>query len=677
VSSTKARPDKGGGGDGVGKALARSLGARLEEFPGVPRTMLEVRVRWVLLMVVAVANTGGLLVVLLMATFVVPDPPLDDPGQAHLVNALALFGYPIVAGPLALHIGFRLWLPVIRLVREGGVPDQQQRRAVLLGPLRVALVLGTGWVIGAIGWFVLDLILFTPRLAVKVGLTAILGAMTTCTVVYLLSERLLRPAAALVLATERPRRIKLPGATTRVVLAWALGTAIPIFGLMCVAIAALAVPGIETTQLSITILGLGGVALLVGLPIIYIAIRAIADPIKSVRKGMALVEKGDLETEVEVYDASEIGQLQAGFNHMVAGLRENARLRDLFGRHVGEEVADLAFERGDIELGGETREVAVLFVDIAGSTTLAETRAPDEVVVLLNLFFGVVVEAVNGHGGWINKFEGDAALAIFGAPTEQEDPAGAALGAARELALRLTSEVPQLIAGIGVSAGPVVAGYIGAEQRFEYTVIGDPVNEAARLSDLAKVSPGRVLASGTVLELAHLAEADEWDIGKPVTLRGRSRQTRLASPRPAVIPEIAAADGGRRRRRRRLRRPRVRPAIRRAATPEPPPPSPPSSGPPSPSPPSPSRPSSEPATPERPPTPESWTSEPGTRKPRTPKPGTPEPTAPERPPASEPRAPKQGSRKSGVRKSGTRKQATPESATPERPPAPPSPPHPA
>ncbi|MBO2454495.1 adenylate/guanylate cyclase domain-containing protein [Actinomadura barringtoniae] len=523
--------------------------------------MLEVRVRWVLLVVVAVANTGGLLVVLLMATFVVPDPPLENADQAHLVNALALFGYPIAAMPLALYIGFRLWLPVIRLVREGGVPDQQQRRAVLLGPLRVALVLGAGWMIGAIGWFVIDLMLFTPRLAVKVGLTAILGAMTTCTVVYLLSERLLRPAAALVLATERPRRIKLPGAITRVVLAWALGTAVPIFGLMCVGIAALAVPGIKATQLSITILGLGAVALLVGLPIIYIAIRAIADPIKSVRRGMAQVEKGDLDTEVEVYDASEIGQLQAGFNHMVAGLRENARLRDLFGRHVGEDVADLAFER-DIELGGETREVAVLFVDIAGSTTLAETRAPDEVVVLLNLFFGVVVEAVNGHGGWINKFEGDAALAIFGAPAELEDPAGAALGAARDLAVRLTDEVPQLIAGIGVSAGPVVAGYIGAEQRFEYTVIGDPVNEAARLSDLAKVSPGRVLASGTVLELAHLAEADEWDVGKPVTLRGRSRQTRLATPRPRVIPEIASPDGGGRRRR--LRRPRVRRGIRRA-----------------------------------------------------------------------------------------------------------------
>ncbi|KAB2380116.1 adenylate/guanylate cyclase domain-containing protein, partial [Actinomadura montaniterrae] len=506
--------------------------------PGVPRTMLEVRVRWVLAVVVVVANIVGGLVVLLFATFVVPDPPLRDPEHVHLVNAVAFFGYPVVAGPIALVAGLWLWRPVVSLVRGGGMPDRVQGRAVLLGPLRLTVLVGALWGVGAAGWAGLDVVLFTGRLAVKTGLTCLLGAATTCTIVYLLSERLLRPAAALVLAAERPRRFRLPGVTTRVMLAWALGTAIPVFGLICVAVAALAAPDIDVTQLAITILGLGGAALAVGVYVTYMATRAIADPIKSVRTGMAQVERGDLGAEVAVYDASEVGQLQAGFNHMVAGLRENARLRDLFGRHVGEEVAGLALERGDIELGGETREVAVLFVDLTGSTRLADTRGPDEVVGLLNRFFGVVVAVVARHGGWINKFEGDAALAIFGAPTELEDSAGGALGAARELAVRLRAEVPVLDAGIGVSAGPVVAGYIGAEQRFEYTVIGDPVNEAARLSDLAKASPGRVLASGTVLELAHLAEADEWEFGRSVTLRGRSRPTRLGAPRPPRAPVV-------------------------------------------------------------------------------------------------------------------------------------------
>ncbi|WP_344953789.1 adenylate/guanylate cyclase domain-containing protein [Actinomadura miaoliensis] len=527
--------------------MARGLGARLD-LPGVPRTMLEMRVRWVLLVVVGLANLGGAAVVLLFAIFVVPDPPLADPEYARVVNTIAFFSYPVVAAPVTLLVGLRLWRPVVRLVRDKGVPDAAQRRAVLLGPLRLTLLVGVMWGGGAAGWAVLDLTLFTGRLAVKAGLTCLLGAMTTCTIVYLLSERLLRPAAALVLASEPPRGLRLPGVTTRVMLAWALGTAIPILGLICVAIAALVTPGIGTAQLATTVLGLGGAALVVGMQVTYIATRAVADPIASVREGMARVERGDLGAQVEVYDASEVGQLQAGFNHMVAGLREHQRLRDLFGRHVGEEVAHLALESGDIRLGGETREVAVLFVDLAGSTRLADSRSPDQVVVLLNAFFGVVVNVVGRHGGWINKFEGDAALAIFGAPTRLPDAAGAALGAARELAARLRTEVPQLDAGVGVSAGPVVAGYIGAEQRFEYTVIGDPVNEAARLSDLAKTFPGRVLASGALLRAARPAEAEEWELGASVILRGRSKPTRLTMPRPPFVPTA---------RRRLLPRPRV------------------------------------------------------------------------------------------------------------------------
>ena len=198
---------------------------------------------------------------------------------------------------------------------------------------------------------------------------------------------------------------------------------------------------------------------------------------------------------MDVYDGSEIGQLQAGFNSMVDGLRERERIQDLFGRHVGEEVARAALEQG-IELGGEVRDVAVLFTDVVGSTQLAAERPPEEVVELLNRFFAVVVEVVRKHGGWVNKFEGDAALAIFGAPTTLDDAAAAALAAARELAERLPKEVDGLEAAIGVSAGEAVAGNIGEESRFEYTVIGDPVNEAARLTELAKEKDGHAARLG-------------------------------------------------------------------------------------------------------------------------------------------------------------------------------------
>ena len=130
----------------------------------------------------------------------------------------------------------------------------------------------------------------------------------------------------------------------------------------------------------------------------------------------------------------------------------------------------------------------------------------------------------------MNKFEGDGALCVFGAPTGGDDPAGCALTTARELHERLVAELPELDAGIGVSAGRAVAGNVGAEERFEYTVIGDPVNEAARLCDLAKKRPERVLASQAALERAGGEDRLGWTLGDEVELRGRAEPTRLVVP---------------------------------------------------------------------------------------------------------------------------------------------------
>jgi adenylate cyclase len=172
----------------------------------------------------------------------------------------------------------------------------------------------------------------------------------------------------------------------------------------------------------------------------------------------------------------------------------------------------------------------VLFIDLVGSTTLAATRPPAEVVVLLNEFFRIVVDAVDKQGGFVNKFQGDAALAIFGAPLEHPDACGAALAAARELHDELIEGLGANEFGIGVSAGRAIAGHIGAQARFEYTVIGDPVNEAARLTELAKLEDGHVLASAVAVSGAVDAEALCWDVGEVVELRGRAAPTQLARP---------------------------------------------------------------------------------------------------------------------------------------------------
>ena len=232
---------------------------------------------------------------------------------------------------------------------------------------------------------------------------------------------------------------------------------------------------------------------------------------------------------VHVDDGSGIGQLQAGFNRMADGLRERERIRDLFGRQVGQDVARAALSEG-VRLGGEEREVAALFVDVVGSTSLALAVPPSEVVRLLNRFFRIVVEVVETHGGLVNKFEGDAALCVFGAPMACPDPAGDALRTARTLASKLSGELSDIDFGIGVSAGVAVAGNVGAEHRFVYTVIGDPVNEACRLAELAKERPERVLASSAALDRAAEGEAEVWRVTEAAVLRGRLAPTQLAHP---------------------------------------------------------------------------------------------------------------------------------------------------
>jgi adenylate cyclase len=195
---------------------------------------------------------------------------------------------------------------------------------------------------------------------------------------------------------------------------------------------------------------------------------------------------------------------------------------------VGEVVARWAIG-GGLELGGELRDAAVLFVDVIGSTAFVAENDPRDVVEMLNRFFGTVVDVVTTYGGWVNKFEGDAALCVFGAPSEHPQAAAAALAAARELHRRLGRELDGLEAAIGLSAGPVVAGNIGAAQRYEYTVIGDAVNEAARLTELAKADGSRLLASEEIVRRAGGSELERWQLGDRLVLRGRTSATRVYS----------------------------------------------------------------------------------------------------------------------------------------------------
>jgi adenylate cyclase len=491
------------------------------------RTILR---RAALLMVPAIvaANVVGAAVVYVLAGFVVPAPAVDDQSEVLVWNLVATGVYVLASSIVGTTWGLRRLRPLRDWLQEERAPSERERRMVLRAPLRLVVISAVLWTVAA-GFFAALNATWSTGLAVTVGLTVMLGGVTTTAASYLLAERIARPVMARALSSGVPDRPVMPGVTTRALLAWALGTAVPVVGLLLVAAASVSGRAVSEEELAITALGLGGLSLATGALVTWQAARAVAAPVLAVRGALKRVEAGDFDEEVQVFDGSELGLLQAGFNQMEAGLREREKMRDVFGRQVGEEVARKALERG-IELGGEELDVAVLFVDLTGSTQLAAEHPPAEVVELLNGFFGVVVEVVERRGGMVNKFEGDAALAVFGAPVPREDAATCALAAARDLAKRLPEAAPDLDAGIGVSAGTVVAGNVGAERRFEYTVIGDPVNEAARLCELAKERDSRVLASERAVKAASDDEQGHWQLGDSIELRGRAEPTRLAEP---------------------------------------------------------------------------------------------------------------------------------------------------
>ena len=321
----------------------------------------------------------------------------------------------------------------------------------------------------------------------------------------------------------------------RTMMVWLLGSGVPVVGIALIAFFQLMMRNLTEDQFAVGVFIVAAAALVFGFMLMWILSWLTATPVRVVRTALKRVEQGDLRGNLVVFDGTELGELQRGFNAMVDGLRERERVRDLFGRHVGREVA-LAAERERPQLGGEERHVAVVFIDIVGSTQLVTSQPPAEVVALLNRFFTIVVEEVDRRCGLVNKFEGDASLAIFGAPNRLDCPEDEALATARGIAERLSNEMPEFRAGIGVAAGQVVAGNVGAKERFEYTVIGEPVNEAARLCELAKSYPGRLLATSHTLEGASEEESARWSLGESVTLRGHERPTRLASPVVADSP---------------------------------------------------------------------------------------------------------------------------------------------
>ena len=461
----------------------------------------------------------GALFVLGFLRFGLPPEDRVQLQDLPVFNLAVFLGYLFLSFTIGAYVSLRLLIPVMRwqrrdtlLTESDPAATELARTRALKMPFYRAVISVTNWCLGAIVFIVASWPVASHSAPVVAVATA-LGATATAIIGYLQSERVLRPVAVAALRGGVPENYRAAGVILRQVLTWVLSTGVPVLAIVLALVASkFQILTASADRLITPILIMAIAALLVGLA------------------GTVLVQRGNYNAHMQIYDASELGLLQAGFNDMVRDLAERQRLRDLFGRYVGEDVARRALERGT-ELGGQERDVAVLFVDLVGSTQLASTRPASDVVNLLNEFFRVVVDTVNRHGGFVNKFQGDAALAIFGAPIEHPDASGAALAASRELHDELINVLgSDMEFGIGVSAGRAIAGHIGAQARFEYTVIGDPVNEAARLTELAKLEEGHVLGSAIAVSGALDAEALCWDVGEIVELRGRSAPTQLARP---------------------------------------------------------------------------------------------------------------------------------------------------
>jgi adenylate cyclase len=473
------------------------------------------------------ANTAGALDLFVFALLLFPVHQPVDRTKVIIINTIAFVVLLVGTYWLGDKLGARNTERTRSWLAAGRDPTPEERDYALRLPLIQARLSASLWLFAAVAFTLLNVVI-APEAFWVIPIVIVLGGITTSVLYYLLAERILRPIAVCALRGGLPEQPARPGVRGKLTLVWLGATGGPLIGIAATAISGGLSEGVSRERFAVSVLFLAAITAAAGYVATINSAASLAEPLANVRAALEQVEQGRLDVEVEVDDGSELGLVEAGVNRMAAGLREREKLRDLFGRHVGREVARAALD-GGVKLGGEVREVGVLFVDLLGSTALADRLPPERVVSLLNEFFALVVAVTEAHGGSVNKFEGDGALCVFGAPASMDDPAGAALAAAREMRARLLDELPQVDAAVGISAGPAVAGNVGAEARFEYTVIGDPVNEASRLCDLAKSRPERVIAADAAVERADPRESARWAFGEATVLRGREAPTRIAT----------------------------------------------------------------------------------------------------------------------------------------------------
>lgn len=235
--------------------------------------------------------------------------------------------------------------------------------------------------------------------------------------------------------------------------------------------------------------------------------RIITVPLTKLIDGTEKITKGDYSVKVKNISNDEMGLLSDAFNEMTKSLQEKEFMREAFGKVVDPYVRDYLLQ-GNIALGGENCDVTVMFCDIRNFTAMSENMNPEDVVLLLNKYFTAMEKCISENHGVINKYIGDAIMAIFGSPVKSQNHALDSYKASLAMKNSLIElnksfaekKLPLFDFGIGLHSGNVLAGNIGAEKRMEYTVIGDTVNTASRIGALCKTYKTDLLLSESTVE---------------------------------------------------------------------------------------------------------------------------------------------------------------------------------
>jgi adenylate cyclase len=308
--------------------------------------------------------------------------------------------------------------------------------------------------------------------------------------------------------------------------------------------------GVSTAALE---LGVAIASLGLSIAMALIVARRFVRPVRTLETSMRRVEEGELDVSAPVTSEDELGRLAVGFNRMVEGLRREALIRDLFGQYVTPELAEAAIERRG-SLDGQLVTCTVLFADIRDFTGIAESLPATRLIKILNQYFARMSAVVVDERGFVNKFGGDSLLAVFGTPLNPDpDHAACAVHAALQMRTELEAFnreqheawLPQIMIGIGIATGDVVAGNVGSETKLEYTVIGDAVNVASRLQAMTKELDKPILANGETARAAGRV-ATFVPVGE-VSVRGKARAVDVfavegSGPRADPARALAEAD---------------------------------------------------------------------------------------------------------------------------------------